>query len=210
MCLPLRAAGWQMGFSTDKRELRPLARERRGWDSADPPKNHFLKVPLEHTAPKTAGGVLRAKSLGELSFYCRIIHQLGKEVFFLPQSFPAPAHAHSLVLLPIGVVLKDIFQGLVIKADILLGNRDFLKTGVPNLNPLMADVFLKGKPVLLRCWQDKLSLDLCSLLLQSPFQMWEGIMTVQFVARFSLSFLWYFQKNVTEPDGPPSPANSQS
>lgn len=31
-------------------------------------------------------------------------------------------------------------------------------------------------------------------------------MTVQFVARFSLSFLWYFQKNVTEPDGPPSPA----
>lgn len=31
-------------------------------------------------------------------------------------------------------------------------------------------------------------------------------MTVQFVAHFSLSFLWYFQKNVTEPDGPPSPA----
>lgn len=34
----------------------------------------------------------------------------------------------------------------------------------------------------------------------------EGIMTVQFVAHFSLSFWWYFQKNVTEPDGPPSPA----
>lgn len=43
---------------------------------------------------------------------------MGKRVF-PPTSFPTPAHAYSLVLLPIGVALKDIFQGLVIKADIL-------------------------------------------------------------------------------------------
>lgn len=66
--------------------------------------------------------------------------------------------------------------------------------------------FPQTKPVLPQREQDKFSLDICLLLSQSSFQVWDGIMTVQFVAHFSLSFLWYFQKNVTQPDGPPSPA----
>lgn len=84
MCLPLRAAGWQMGFSIDKRKLRPWARERGGWDSADLQRKYFLKVSLDHAVPKISEGILRAKSLWELSFYCTIIHQLGKEVFNFP------------------------------------------------------------------------------------------------------------------------------
>lgn len=109
-----------MEFNIGKGVLSPLARESGRWASADLQKKHLLTASLARAVRKITEGIIRAKSLWELSFYFTIIHQLGKEVFiFSPFLSPAPAHAHSLVLLPIGVVLKDIFLGLVIKGDIL-------------------------------------------------------------------------------------------
>lgn len=62
----------QMKFSLDKRTLMPLARERGGQKSADLQKERFLKVSLDRPVGKTTEGIIRAKSLWELSFYFKL------------------------------------------------------------------------------------------------------------------------------------------
>ena len=67
-----------MKFSLDKRTFMPLARESGGRESADLQKEHFLKVSLDRAIgkkKKITEGIIRAKSLWELSLYFKIYIQ---------------------------------------------------------------------------------------------------------------------------------------
>lgn len=141
------------------------------------------------------GKITGVKILWNLSFYFKIVHQFKNQGPTL-----ASTHASPPGPLPIwGTPKFPPPLGLVIKTDILWGNRDFFFPFAKNRStrfksPYGRFFFLKAKPILPPLKQDKHSLDLYSLLQNSSFQTWEGIMTVQFIALFSPPFWWYFQK----------------
>lgn len=184
--------------------INAIGPERGAVESADLQKKHLPEVSLGYAIGKITG----AKSLWNLSFYFKIVHQFKNQGPTLASTLASPPGP-----LPIwGTPKFPPPLGLVIKTDILWGNRDFFfpfaKNRSTRFKSPYGSFFFKAKPILPQLKQDKHSLDLHSLLQNSSFPTWERIMTVQFIALFSPPFWWYFQKkkNIAEADGPPSSA----
>lgn len=172
--------------------INAIGPERGGLGSADLQKKHLLEASLGYATGKITEEI-SAKRLWDLSFYFKIVRHFKNQ-----QPSLIPTHTSPPVPLPIWGTPKSYPQGLVTKTDILWGNRDFFFPFAKNRSTRFKSpygrCFLKAKPILPQLKQDKHSLDLHSLLQNSSFQTWEGIMTVQFIALFSPPFWWYFQK----------------
>lgn len=97
--------------------INAIGPERGAVESADLQKKHLPEVSLGYAIGKITG----AKSLWNLSFYFKIVHQFKNQGPTL-----ASTHASPPGPLPIWGTLKfPPPLGLVIKTDILWGNRDF-------------------------------------------------------------------------------------